>query len=215
MFGRHLRRDIQRLQEAQKERQGAKADSTDQPLLSFYVRVTARLLGAERCSIFILDRSTKKVWLKRGTGVDDRAIEVDVEGSIVGRVIGSGQPTVESRLESKEGAHKSVQADLGFVTRNLICVPIRTVDGRAVVGAVQVLNKRDGDFSAEDLETLAELAHYLQMAIESIYYDQEIVGTMARVARFSSVALAVVALSIVALSVFMILYVVAVVAVGD
>lgn len=48
---------------------------TYERLLRFYVRVVPRLLEAERCSIFILDPSSKRILSKLGTivGWGDRS----------------------------------------------------------------------------------------------------------------------------------------------
>jgi len=185
-------------------------EPTDHPLLSFFVRTTAQLLGAERCSIFILDPGSKRVWLKRGIGVEDRAIEVEVEGSVAGRVITTGQAVIENDLAHKDGAHRQVQSETGFVTRNMVCVPIRAAEGGAAMGAVQVLNKRQGDFTEADAVELTELARYLQLTIDTIYHNQEMVGVVRwaeRVGQVLVVAAAVVTVTLVSAVVLLVLYV--------
>jgi len=216
VFGiKKLKSELHRLQAANGTRAGRGSVPTDHPLLSFYVSTTSKLLGSERCSIFILDPGTRRIWLKRGTGVDDRAIEVQIEGSIVGRVITSGQAVIENDLTSKEGAHQQVAHDTGFVTRNMACVPIRASGDGEVVGAVQVLNKREGGFSPADLEELTDLARYLQMTIESIFQSQEIVGAMGRVVKVAQTALVLAATGAIAITAIMVVYVITVVAMGD
>ena len=51
-----------------------------------------RMLNAERCSVFIHDPVNRKIWLKAGTALQERGIEVSVKDSIVGEVISSGKP---------------------------------------------------------------------------------------------------------------------------
>lgn len=204
MFGmKKLQADAKRLGSA------SSVDPTDHPLLSFFVRTTAQLLGAERCSIFILDPTSRKVWLKRGTGVEDRAIEVEIEGSVVGRVISGGQAVIENDLVGKEGAHRQVESDTGFVTRNLVCVPIRAAQSGEIMGAVQVLNKHQGGFNAADTDQLVELARYLQMTIDTIYHNQEMVGVVRRAARLGhvvAVGLMVVSAALVVATVLLLAY---------
>ena len=62
----------------------------------------------------------------------------------------------------------------GFVTRNAICVPVNGVTTKKVVGAIQVLNKRHGDFDDADRKTLETLAFHLEMNIENIFLRQEL-----------------------------------------
>ena len=145
-------------------------------LLDFYVRITPRALNAERCSVFILDPDNRKVWLKAGTGVTERGIEVSVDGSIVGDVIGSGKPVIASDLQIRNGTHKKIDAETGFVTREIICVPVRSKDRSEITGAIQVLNKKGGGrFTDEDLSFLEEVGEHFQGVVEGIFLSQEAV----------------------------------------
>ena len=54
--------------------------------------------------MFIHDPVKGKVWLKTGTAVAERGIEVSVNDSIVGEVIASGRPLITSNLQGREGA---------------------------------------------------------------------------------------------------------------
>ena len=121
-----------------------RAGNEDGPdrLLQYFTKVATRALNAERCSIFILEGDSGTVWLKTGTGLLEHDIEVSTSDSIVGRVIESGKPVYEEDLENKEGAHKETDRKTGFVTRNVLCVPIRDPQNLETVGAVQVLNKK-------------------------------------------------------------------------
>ena len=176
-------------------------------LLNFYVKVMTRMLNAERCSIFISDPATSKLWLKCGTGMTERGIEVGAGDSVVGKVVSSGNPVILHGLEAHTGAHKVVDAATGFVTRSMVCIPIRTLDGTRIAGAVQVLNKGGGGtFTDEDRAALEETGHFLQLSIENIYYKQDVLDTLGRVSRFAAAAVTVAVLSVVALLGLLIVY---------
>lgn len=146
----------------------------DDPLLDFYVKVTAKVLECERCSIFIRDRQTGKVFLKSGTGLKERDIVVDVDTSVVGKVIESGEPIVMEAMQERDGAHKAVDAKTGFTTRNILCIPVYSLNSKRVVGAVQVLNKRDGSaFDEDDQAVLTELARFLELSLETALANQQ------------------------------------------
>ena len=154
----------------------------DKALLAFYVKIMPQLLDAERCSIFIHDPTTDEVWLKCGTGVPEGKIQVPKDDSIVGEVIKTGQPQIVTDLEEKSGIHKRVDEETGFVTRDILCIPIKTLDGENVAGAVQILNKKNGNaFNDNDKKMLEEMAHFLQLTIESIYINQEAAGVLKNV----------------------------------
>ena len=129
---------------------------------------------AERCSIFIHNPETDTLWLKTGTDPQKPNIEVPKETSMVGRVLSSGQPLFENDLKHKQGAHKVVEAQTGFVTRNALCVPIASLVGENVTGVIQIINKKDGTFfDNQDLKLLQEVAKYLSLSIENIFLGQE------------------------------------------
>ena len=144
--------------------------------LDFYARITPRILDAERCSVFIHSPQDRKVWLKAGTGVSERDIEVPIEDSIVGEVIASGRPVIRRDLESRNGAHKKIDSTTGFKTREIVCVPVRDNRRGESIGAVQVLNKRHGQFSEEDQALLEEVAEHIQEHVDRLFLSQEVYG---------------------------------------
>ncbi len=150
-------------------------------LLSFYTRIMPKVLDAERCSVFIHDPEGDKVWLKAGTGVQEQEIAVPTEGSVVGEVIASGEPVVVSDLDTKPGAHKATDEKTGFVTRNILCVPIKSPVRNEVTGAFQLLNKlNDREFTDEDISLALEVSEHLQREVDGIFLDQEAFGLSVR-----------------------------------
>jgi transcriptional regulator with GAF, ATPase, and Fis domain len=144
-------------------------------LLKFYVNIVPKIMDAERCSIFIVEPGTDRIWLKAGTGVKEKDIMPPKKGTVVGNAISSGKLIIQNEIDGQSGYHGKVALKTGFITRNLICAPIKSLTEQGVTGAVQVLNKREGkDFSKEDGELLQEVANYLSMAIENILLNQEI-----------------------------------------
>ena len=151
-------------------------------LLKFYVNITPKLLDAERCSIFIHDHINEEVWLKCGTGLSERQILVSKADSIVGEVITTGKYKIVTDLVNKEGAHKRVDKEIGRVSRNVLCVPIKTLDGKEVAGVIQVLNKLDGaDFNDSDRELVEKMVHFLELTIENYYFNQEVTGILSKI----------------------------------
>lgn len=158
-------------------------------LLDLFVEMIPKVLNVERCSIFINDPATDKVWLHSGTGLDEKAIELDKSGSLVGQVIATGEYLVKENMYKLEGVHKRVDAQTGFVTRNELCVPIKSLSGEKTAGAILVLNKKEGRyFEVEDRVFLEKVASHLQTAIESIFLRQELMDfseLLSARARFS------------------------------
>lgn len=103
-------------------------------LLGFYVEILPKLMEAERCTIFIVELGTERIWSKLGTDIREREIEAPKEDSLVGRAISSGQVIIENSLSQRPGFHQEVESQTGFHTRNLVCAPIRSLTGHGVTG---------------------------------------------------------------------------------
>ena len=143
-------------------------------LLDLFVQMLPKALDAEASSIFIHDPSTEKIWLQCGTNLEERQIEVPKEGSVVGEVIKSAKPKMVMDMEARDGAHRGVDKEIGFVTRNILCVPILSLSGREANGAISLLNKHgDARFTPEDQEVMENMAYHLETSIENIFLRQE------------------------------------------
>lgn len=142
--------------------------------VQLFVKLLPSLLAAERCTIFIIEMGTERICSIFGTGIHEKEIEPPKKGSVVGQVISSGQSVVENNLAAKQGFHAQVEEETGFTTRSMVCAPIKSRTGHGATGAIQVLNKREGDFQSADLALLEEVADYLSISIESIILNQEI-----------------------------------------
>jgi transcriptional regulator with GAF, ATPase, and Fis domain len=141
----------------------------------FYVNILPKIMGAERCTLYIIEMATEKICSIYGTGLEERQIEPPRKGSVVGEVISTGKGIIVNDLESRDGYHTSIAGETGFVTRNMICAPIKSGTTQGVTGAIQILNKRlHGSFRKDDMVLLEEIATYLSMSIENIIVNLEI-----------------------------------------
>ncbi|MDX2504773.1 MAG: GAF domain-containing protein [Gammaproteobacteria bacterium] len=158
-------------------------------LIDLFVELIPKALKVERCSIFINDPKTGKVWLQSGTGVDEKQIELEMDESLVGQVITTGQYIIKEDMHLLDGPHKEIDAQTGFVTRNELCVPIMSLSDQKTTGAILILNKKGGkSFHEADRLLLEKVASHLQSAIESIFLRQELMDfseLLTNRARFS------------------------------
>lgn len=145
-------------------------------LLRFYVSIMPQLLDAERCGVFVLDSVRQRILSKAGTGLRDGEIEAPLEGSVVGQVVSTGERILANDLSEMPGFHQEAARQTGFVTRSMICTPIRSLAGGHVIGALQVLNKRPpARFDERDASMVAEVGEHLAMALDNIVLNDEIV----------------------------------------
>ncbi len=132
-------------------------------------------MGVERCTVYLIEIGTEKICSIYGTGLEGKQIKPPRSGSMVGKVISTGEAIIENDLNGRTGYHTQVAEKVRYVTKNMACVPIKSVTGHGVTGAIQVLNKLGGGhFDEQDLRLLEQVANYLSMSIESIILNREI-----------------------------------------
>ncbi len=170
-----LENKLDRIRQKQEKLERAWKKTGNKELLQFFIDIMPRVLDVERCSIFILDPEENTAWLQCGTGLSEKQVSVPTKGSVVGRVISSGNPWLDMDMEKSVGEHDVVSMKTGFIARNTLCVPVFGVGSEKVTGAIQVLNKHNQrEYSEQDKEILRRLAYQLQMNIESIFLRQEL-----------------------------------------
>ena len=84
---------------------------------------------------------------------------------IAGKVIESGESLLISDCQNDTRWTKKVDAETGFVTHSMLCVPLRIKD--FVFGSIQILNKQDGNaFVEDDLQFMEDLSDKVSMLLE-------------------------------------------------
>src|SRR5438874_12979296 len=134
-------------------------------LLNLIANEAAKLLDAERATIFLLDKDKGELWAKVALGTSD-TIRFDSRLGVAGAVLISGKKlTVEDAYKSPL-FYPSIDSLTGFHTRNILSVPLRNPK-QEVIGVFQVLNKREGRFTTEDEHFVGALANQAAVALEN------------------------------------------------
>ncbi len=69
--------------------------------------------------------------------------------------------------------NRSIDEQTGFVTRNILCVPIKTSKGETI-GAAQILNKRKGRFNHSDLVLFEAMLAQGSLALQSAQFIERL-----------------------------------------
>ena len=126
------------------------------PLLELIAREAARLLDADRSSIFVWDREHHEVVACPALGYEGNMLRIPDGTGIVGDCLQTGQAIRVDDAYSDPRFNKDIDAKTGYKTRNLLCVPLVDATGQRV-GAFEVINKQQGAFNADDEDSLREL----------------------------------------------------------
>jgi signal transduction histidine kinase len=99
-----------------------------------------------------------------------RAIPSDA--GVAGSVFRTGRAEITNRPREDSHFNPTVGAAVGFSTESILTVPLKYDEG-AAVGVMQVLNKRTGEFTRDDLQVLEIVASIAATAIENAQLHRE------------------------------------------
>jgi len=134
------------------------------------MRAAEEAMGAEACTLFRLDPSGEQLLFHivdgpRSDGLASAALPIS-DHSIAGWVAAHRQALLVPDAYRDSRFNPAYDAKTGFHTRSVICAPL-IAKGR-LLGAVQVLNRRDGkSFDGTDLELAEAVASLIAVAIHN------------------------------------------------
>jgi transcriptional regulator with GAF, ATPase, and Fis domain len=134
-------------------------------LLSLIASEAAKLVDAERATIFLLDAKAGEVWAKVALGTSE-VLRFDARHGIAGAVIRGGKTIVVEDAYNSPLFYPEIDSQTGFRTRNILCVPIRNNRGE-ITGVFEVLNKQNGRFQSDDGQFVEALAAQAAVALEN------------------------------------------------
>ncbi|MFA7241720.1 MAG: GAF domain-containing protein [Sulfuricellaceae bacterium] len=145
------------------------AQDTLDGILQTLVEITTAELDAERSSLFLNDPDTCELYSRVAQGAIQREIRILNTSGIAGYVFTTGEGLIIPDAYADPRFNRSVDEQTGFVTRNILCVPIRTAKGE-VIGVAQTLNRKKGHFTKVDLELFEAMTSQGTLALQSAQF---------------------------------------------
>lgn len=143
-------------------------------LLHRIIRAAADITDAEAASILLYDDTARQLYFQVATNMDQptlRGLTVPLDSSIAGWIVINKKPVRISDVHTDPRHFGKVEKNTKFVTRSLMGVPLITKD--KVVGVLEVINKQEGEFSANDEDLLSVLGAQAAVAIENTRLFQQ------------------------------------------
>lgn len=159
------------------------------PLLALIADDVRSVLGAARCSVFLVDREKKELWTTLAHGLHGGELRVPLGRGVIGHVVRTGETLRVNDAYADAHFNPAVDRSTGFKTRNILAVPLQDASGRTF-GVFQVLNKSRGqDFDEEDEALVRILSSIAAAALESARLYEALreshVETLYRLARMA------------------------------
>jgi adenylate cyclase len=128
-------------------------------------------INAERSTLYLYDPDKREIWAKIAEGIEsDRVIHLPLGKGVAGTVAQSLKTEViNDDVYGDPRFNREVDEWSGFRTSNMICMPILGSQ-LELLGVIQVLNKKKGDFNHKDESLLSALAVNVGLALEKSRY---------------------------------------------
>jgi len=158
------------------------------PLLNQILESAVEILNSEAGSLFMVDEATGELIFEVTVG----PVAGDLVGrrlapgtGIVGRAVDTGQPVIANDVQRTQGWSSQSDQQTGFITRNLMVVPMQVKE--RTIGVIEVINRMDGlPFNQDDQDLLTTFTSQAAVAIDNArLYMQTDAALSARVEELS------------------------------
>ncbi|HET9906230.1 MAG TPA: HD domain-containing phosphohydrolase [Anaerolineales bacterium] len=145
-------------------------------LLQLITTTATDLLDCEAASILLYDERQSRLYFAAATGSDPRElaeIPVPLDRSLAGTIFRTNQSIILNDVTHDTRHFTGVSKQVGFRVRSLVGVPM-LAKGR-VIGVLEGINKREGEFSESDKAILSVTASHAATAINNarLFRDAE------------------------------------------
>ncbi len=128
-------------------------------------------LGCERSTVFLYDAESDELYSRVATGADE--IRFSARLGIAGEAARTRAVVVVQDAYADDRFNREIDKKTGYRTRNMLTLPLVTPTGE-MMGVLQVLNKRDGDFTPRDEEIAGALSAMTSIALKrQMLLDEE------------------------------------------
>jgi len=166
-------------------KQVASMDTLD-AVLDTLVSVAVDQAGAERGSLFLHDPATGELFSRIAQGLKRREIRILDDVGIAGTTFQSGEGLIIHDAYNDERFNREVDAQTGFTTKSILACPVRNAKGE-VIGVAQVLNKKEGQFTEQDLSVLEGVTSQCAITLQSMQLVERMESTRRREIEFLNV----------------------------
>jgi signal transduction histidine kinase len=143
-------------------------------LLNIIMKIALDLTGASQASVLLYNQSARQLSFQATTNLAELPGLKDMlvpEESIAGWVALHRLPQIVNQVEQDQRHFSKVDTTLNFHTNSLIAVPL--VVQNKLIGVLEVLNKKEGQFDLDDQEILLALGAQAAVAIENARLFQQ------------------------------------------
>ncbi len=161
-------------------------------VLSRIMETAGKVMEAQASSLVLLDEDPQFLSFKVALGEKGsiiKSLRIKAGEGIAGTVVSTGEAIYVNDVEKDARFAKRFDQATGFVTKSILCVPIKIKDNDEIrtIGALEVVNPRNekGFYDNEDVEMLQALACLAAVSIENAQaYQNAITDRLTKLYNF-------------------------------
>lgn len=142
------------------------AETNIDTLLKTVAEEITKVLDADRCTVFLLDKDKNELWSKVAPGLEIKEIRFSADSGIAGYSAKTGEIININDAYNDSRFNPDIDRQTGYKTKTMITMPIWNLK-HEILGVFQVLNKADGNFTEKDEETLLTIGSSVGIALEN------------------------------------------------
>ena len=123
-------------------------------------------LKADRGTLFLNDDETNELYSRVAQGELIREIRILNNVGIAGAIFHSEKGEIIHQVHNDDRFNDQVDQETGYKTQNMICSPVKTVGGKTI-GVIQILNKKKGRFTKDNLLFVELVATQAAVSIQN------------------------------------------------
>ncbi len=147
-------------------------------LWQFVLEQACKTVQAEAGTYFEIEADGKNMHVGSAYGVDEprlKEVPFQVGTGIVGWVAQYQQPALVPDVRQDNRFSKKGDLITGFITRSILCVPV--FSQKRTYGVIEVLNRKNGQFSPQDQEFMTLLGRQSAIAYQNLLLIEEVSHT--------------------------------------
>jgi len=138
-------------------------------LLERIMKISSATIGAEACSVLLLDKETGELTFEVALGEKGEEVKefrIKPGQGIAGWVLSNGEAIIVNDVKNDDRFYKGPDKKTGFTTKSIMAAPL--YDKTEIIGVIEVINKLEGeDFDERDRATLITMSGQIAVALKN------------------------------------------------
>lgn len=140
-------------------------------LVSSIMEHARKLVNADRCALFLVDRSRNLLVSQVAEGTTQ--ITIGLTEGIAGHVVQTGKNLNITDAYANEFFNPEVDKSTGYKTRTILCMPVKYEN--TIVAVAELINKNGGIFSEKDESIFSAFAVFAGVTLRNAKLYEEVV----------------------------------------